>query len=717
MSRLRLALAFALLAVPVAVFAIDPSVATPPVAKKVPEKLVQHGDTRIDNYFWIKDKKNPEVIKYLEAENAYTAAVMKPTEKLQDVLYKEFLSRIKQTDEDVPVRDRGYWYYSRTVEGKQYPIHCRKKAEPVPQAPGEARNKTAAPEEVLLDGNAMAKGEKFFSFGQQRVSDDGNLLAYSTDTTGFREYMLSVKDLRTGKTIESKLVKAPLFEWAADNKTLFYVTEDDAKRAHKLWRHVIGQPKEKDELLYEEKDELFWMELSKSRDGKYVFSSSESYGSTEQRFLPADKPTGEWKTILKREPDHEYDADHRDGKFYIRTNKNATNFKVVTCPVEKTDPANWTDLMPYDPKVFVEGISVFKNYLVLSARVGGLSQLIVRDFASGATHYVEFGEKVYDVQIESNPEFDTPSIRFTYTSLITPDSVFEYDMTAKTRKLLKKKVVPGGYDPANYVAERVFATAADGTKVPISLIYKKGLKLDGSAPCLLYGYGSYGITIPMEFNAVRVSLLDRGVVYAHAHIRGGSDMGRTWYDDGKMLKKMNTFSDFIACADFLVKEKYCSRDRLAIEGRSAGGLLIAAVLNLRPDLCKAAVLGVPFVDAITTMLDESLPLTVQEFQQWGNPKVKAEYDYIRKYCPYTNLKAAAYPSMLVMTSLNDSQVLFHEPTKYVAKLRSLRTDKNPLLLRCNMDAGHGGASGRYDHLHEIAFDYAFVLTWGRAAKD
>jgi oligopeptidase B len=365
--------------------------------------------------------------------------------------------------------------------------------------------------------------------------------------------------------------------------------------------------------------------------------------------------------------------------------------------------------MPYDPKVFVEGMSVFKNYLVLSARIGGLSQLIVRDLATGAAHNVEFTEKVYDVQLSANPEFDTPSIRFTYTSLVTPDSEFEYDVTAKTRKLLKKKEVPGGYDPANYVTERVFANSPDGTKVPISLVYKKGLKPDGTAPCLLYGYGSYGITIPMEFDAVRVSLLDRGVVFAHAHIRGGSDMGRTWYDDGKMLKKMNTFNDFIAAADFLVKEKYCSRDRLAIEGRSAGGLLIAAVLNLRPDLCKAAVLGVPFVDAITTMLDESLPLTVQEFQQWGNPKVKAEYDYIRKYCPYTNLKAAAYPSMLVMTSLNDSQVLFHEPTKYVAKLRSLRTDKNLLLLRCNMEAGHGGASGRYDHLKEDAIKMAFVL--------
>jgi oligopeptidase B len=694
--RGRLAFA-ALLLLPVGLFAIDPSVAKPPVAKKEPQKLTQHGETRIDDFFWMKDKTNPAVIKHLEAENAYTAAVLKPTEKFQEVLYKEFLSRIKQTDQDVPVRDRGYWYYSRTVEGKQYPIHCRK------------RGTLEASEEILLDGNELAKDEKFFRFGDIRVSDDGNMLAFSTDTTGFREYELSVKDLRTGKVIENKVVKAPMFEWTADNKTLFYATEDEAKRASKIWRHTVGQPREKDTLLYEEKDELFWLELSKSRDGKYIFHSSVSYTSGEQRFLPAAEPAGEWKTILKREPAHEYSADHRDGKFLIRTNKKATNFKVMSCPVEKTDFASWTDEVKYDPSVFIEGVSVFKNHMVLSARVGGLSQLIVRDFASGATHPVEFKEPVYDVQLSANPESDTETIRFTYSSLITSDSEYEYNLNTKARKLLKQKEVPGGYDPANYVSERVFAIAEDGTKVPISVVYRKGLKKDGKAPCLLYGYGSYGITIPMEFDPVRVSLLDRGVVYAHAHIRGGSDLGRTWYDDGKMLKKMNTFTDFVTCADFLVKEKYCSRDRLAIEGGSAGGLLIAATLNLRPDLCKAAVLKVPFVDAITTMLDESIPLTVQEFQQWGNPKVKAEYDYIRKYCPYTNLKAAAYPSMLVMTSLNDSQVLFHEPTKYVAKLRTLKTDKNPLLLRCNMDAGHGGASGRYDHLKEDALVLAFML--------
>lgn len=694
---LRYALAFALLAPAVAAVAIDPP-GPPPVAKPVPHELLQHGDKRIDNFFWIKEKTNKDVLKYLEAENAYTAAALKPTEAFQKKLYDEFLSRIKQTDQDVPVRDRGYLYYSRTVEGKQYPIRCRKK--------GTGYDAT---EEVLLDGNELAKGEKFFAFGGMKVSDDGNLLAYATDVTGFREYTLFVKDLRTGKLVEDKLVKGPSFEWAADGKTLFYTTEDEAKREHKVWRHVVGTPKEKDALLYEEKDELFWLTLGKSRDGKMLFHSSVSFTSTEVRYLPADKPEGEWRPILNREPNHEYDADHRDGTFYIRTNKGATNFKVVTCPVGKPDPANWTDLAPYDPKAYIEGVAVFKGHVVMPARVGGLTQLLVHDLATGKRQAIALGDHPHDVTLGNNPEFDTTKLRYTYTSLNEPDAEYEYDLATRIRKRLKVKEIPGGYNPADYATERVSAVATDGTAVPISLVYRKGLKRDGTAPCLLYGYGSYGLNMPMDFDPVRVSYLDRGAVYAIAHIRGGSDMGRSWYDDGKMLKKMNTFTDFVACADFLVKEKYCAREKLAIEGASAGGLLIAVTLNLRPDLCGAAVLKVPFVDAITTMLDESLPLTVQEFQQWGNPKVKAEYDYLKTYCPYTNMKKAAYPAMLVMTSLNDSQVLFHEPTKYVAKLRTLRTDKNPFLLRCNMDAGHGGASGRYDHLKEDALALAFVL--------
>jgi oligopeptidase B len=700
MTRVRLLLA-GLVALPAAVVVAQPPAGppqpVPPAATPVPHKTELHGETRVDDYFWLREKTNPEVIKYLEAENAYTAAVLKPTEPLQEALYKEFLSRIQQTDTDVPVKERGYWYYSRTEEGKQYPIYCRKKGT------------QDAPEEVLLDGNAMAQGTKFFSIGPRRVSDDGNLLAYATDTTGFREYLLSVKDLRTGKLVEDKLAKVAGFAWAADGKTLFYVTEDPAKRPHQLWRHTLGQPKDKDILVYEEKDPLFNLGVSRSRDGKYLYRTSTSFTSSEQAYLPAADPAGEWAVIEPRQPGLEYDAEHRDGLFYIRTNKDATNFKVVMCWVARPGLKNWTDLEPYDPKVFVRDVDVFKNYVVVTARVNGLPQLLVRDVWTGGTHAVEFPEAVYEAGLGANPEFDTPTVRLTYTSFVTPPSVYDYDLKTKERKLLKRQPVLGGYDPDRYQTERLFATAPDGTQVPISVVYKKGLRRDGTAACLLYAYGSYGATMPVAFDPTRLSLLDRGVVYALAHVRGGGDLGRTWYDDGKMLKKKNTFTDFVACADHLVKSGYSSRFRLAVQGGSAGGLLIGAALNLRPDLCQAAVLQVPFVDVVNTMLDESLPLTTQEFQQWGNPRVREEYEYLKSYCPYTNLKRGRYPAILVTTSLNDSQVMYHEPAKYVAKLRTLKTDPYPLLLETNMDGGHGGASGRYDVLRERALVMAFVL--------
>ena len=677
---------------------IDPSAATPPVAKKAPVTTTVHGETRTDDYAWIKEKKNPDVVKYLEAENAYTAAVMKPTEGFQARLYKEMLGRIQQTDLDVPVRDRGYWYYTRTVEGKQYPIHCRKKGT------------LDAPEEVLLDGNEMARGEKFFSIGGTKVSDDGTLLAFATDTTGFREYMLSVKDLRTGKLIENKLVKGTSCEWAADGKTLFYVTEDHAKRPHKLWRHTLGTPRDADALVYEEKDELYRLRVHRSRDRKYLFHDSASSTTTEARYLPADTPTGTWKVILPREVGHEYAVDHRDGLFYVRTNRGgATNFKVVTCPVGTTDPGAWKDFRPYNPAVLVGAVGVYRDYAVVAEREAGLPHVRVIDLKTGQNHRVEFPEPVYEVFGGANPEFDAGTIRFTYTSLVTPASVYEYDLATRGRKLLKRTPVLGGYDPDRYTSERVFATARDGTRVPISLVYKKGLKKDGAAPVLLYGYGSYGATTPAAFNSARLSLLDRGVVYAHAHIRGGSDLGRPWYDAGKLLHKKNTFTDFIACADYLVGEKYGSRDRLVIQGASAGGLLVGATVNFRPDVCKAAVLQVPFVDVLNTMLDPNLPLTVQEYLEWGNPNKTEEYEYIKSYCPYTNLSRRAYPAMLLTTSLNDSQVLYQEPTKYVAKLRTLKTDHHPLLLKCNMAGGHGGSSGRYDALREQAFVTAFIL--------
>jgi oligopeptidase B len=697
LPRPRLLAFFVLGAVPVPAVGIDPGAAKPPMAEQKPHKLDAHGDTRIDNYFWLKDKTNPAVIKHLEAENAYTAAVMKPTEKLQEALYKEYLSRIKQTDLSVPYREGGYWYYTRTAEGKQYPTFCRKKGRD-------------GPEQVLLDVNAMAGGHKFFAAFPADVSDDGNTLAYLSDTTGFREFYLSVKDLATGKVIADRFVKATGATWAADGRTLFYVTEDHAKRPHKLWRHTAGQPKEKDELVYEEKDELYRLRVSRSRDKKYLFRTSASSTTTEQWFLPADRPAGEWAVILPRKEKHEYAADHRDGLFYVRSNADgATNFKVITFPVGAADPAGWKDFVPHNPAVMVTGVSLFKDFAVVSEREAGVPHLRVTDFRDGKQHRISFPEPVYSAGLGANPEFDTDSVQMNYTSLVTPASVYEYNPGTKERTLLKRQEIPAGYDPEKYQSEWIFATASDGVKVPISLVYKKGLKKDGTAPCLLTGYGSYGASANVGFSPQRLSLLDRGFVVAQGHIRGGSDLGRAWYDDGKMLKKKNTFADFIACDDHLVNEKYCDRGKLAIQGGSAGGLLIGATINRRPDVCKAAVLQVPFVDVLTTMLDPNLPLTVQEYLEWGNPNKKAEYEYMKTYCPYTNLAAKAYPAILVTTSLNDSQVMYHEPAKYVAKLRYLKTDANPLLLKCNMAGGHGGASGRYDALKEQAFVMAFVL--------
>jgi oligopeptidase B len=682
---------------PCTTFALDPG--KPPTAPKKPHETKLHGQSLSDDYFWLKDKKNPETLAYLEAENAYTAAVMKPTEKLQEQLYKEYLGRIKQTDLSVPYRDNGYWYYSKTFEGKQYPAYCRKKGS------------LEGTEEIILDVNELAKGEKFMSAQVADISDDGTKIIFLSDTTGFREYMLSVKDLTTGKVLEDKFVKASDVTWTADGKTLFYVTEDDAKRSNKLWRHTVGDAKEKDQLVYEEKDELFRLGVGRSRDKKFLFHYSASSTSTEQRYLSAETPAGDWKTILPREDKHEYTAEHRDGLFYIRTNRDgATNFKVMTCPVaDATDAKKWKDFVPHDPKSLIQSVSLFKNYAVISEREAGIPQLRVFSFADGKSYRIEFPEPVFTTGQGANPEFDLEKIHISYTSMVTPASVFEFDLKSKERKLLKRQEIPSGYDPEQYAAEWVFATAKDGTKVPISIVYKKGLKKDGTAPVLLYGYGSYGASASVNFSPTRLSLLDRGVVFAQGHIRGGSDMGRQWYEDGKMLKKLNTFTDFIACADFLVEQKYGDRQKLVIQGGSAGGLLVGATVNLRPDLCKAAVLQVPFVDVINTMLDETLPLTVQEFLEWGNPKKSEEFEYMKKYCPYSNLTKAAYPAMLIETSLNDSQVLFHEPAKYTAKLRTLRTDSNPMVFRCKMVGGHGGSSGRYDVLKEVAFTQSFML--------
>jgi oligopeptidase B len=689
------ALAAILFSLPLAATGAGP---TPPVAPTKPYSFDFHGQKIDDPYHWLKEKTNPEVIRYIESENAYREGLTTPLKPFQDKLYREMLSHIKQTDLGVPVRDNGFWYYSRTEEGKQYPIYCRK------------RGSLAGAEEILLDVNRLAEGKKYISIQPRGVSDDGKLYAYLTDTTGFREYYLSVKDLQTGKVLENNFVKVSDVEWAGDNKTLFYVTEDAAKRPHQLFRHTLGEPKEQDKLIYDEKDELYRLSVSRTHDKKYLVHTSISSTTTEERVLDGRSPAGEFQVIAPRKEGVEYAIDHHDGLFHIRTNKDgAINFKWMTCPVADTNANGWKDFEPYKSSVFLESILLFKDFAVITEREAGLPQLRVYNFDSTNSYRISFPERSYTASLAANPEFDTNSIHFAYTSLVTPPSVFDFNLATRDRTLLKATEVPGGFDPGNYVSERIDATARDGVKVPISLVYKKGLVKNGKAPIYLYSYGSYGFSTEPIFDATRLVLLDRGVVFAMAHIRGGSDMGRQWYLDGKLMHKKNTFTDFIACADYLVQEKYGARDRLAIEGRSAGGLLIGATLNLRPDLCKVAHLGVPFVDLISTMLDESLPLTVQEFLEWGNPKETAAGQYMLEYSPYDNLARKDYPSILVTTSLNDSQVLYHEPTKYVAKLRTLKTDKNPLFLKCNMDAGHSGASGRYESLKEKAYELAFML--------
>lgn len=679
---------------------------TPPVAKRAPKVDVVHGDRRVDDYFWLREKPNPEVKAYLEAENAYTGAIMKPTEALQKTLYDEMLGRIKQTDLSVPYRLGDYFYYSRTEEGKQYSIYCRKKGS------------LQAPEEVTLDLNELAKGQKFLSLGAYTVSDDGNLLAYSTDTTGFRQYTLHVKDLRTGQALPDTVEKTSSIAWAKDNRTLFYAIEDHAKRPYRLYRHALGStgpggggapPVNNDPLVYEEKDERFRVGAYRTRSRAYLLLNVSSHTTSEVRYLAADQPAGEWTLIAAREQDHEYDVEHHGDRFLIVTNDRGRNFRLVEAPVASPARANWKELVPHRADVMLGGAIAFADHYVLTEREQALPHLRITDVKSGSSHRLAFPEAVYSAFPAQNPEFNTKLLRYSYQSFTAPSSVFDYDMAARGQKLLKQTEVLGGYDPTRYQSERVYAAAADGVKVPVSLVYRKGIVRNGNNPTLLTGYGSYGSPSSVSFNSNRVSLLDRGVVVALAHIRGGGDLGKAWHDDGRMFKKKNTFTDFIAVAEHLIAQKFTSKDRLVIEGGSAGGLLMGAVTNLRPDLFKAVVSHVPFVDVINTMLDASLPLTVAEFEEWGNPSKKDEYEYMKTYCPYTNLAATQYPALLVTTSFNDSQVMYWEPAKYVAKLRTLKTDKNPLLLKTNMAAGHGGASGRYDRLREIAFNYAFML--------
>jgi oligopeptidase B len=668
----------------------------PPVAEKREHVLTLHGDRITDDYAWLRDKTDPKVIAYLEAENAYTEALTHQDQPLRDKLYGEMLARIQQTDLTVPYRHGSYLYYSRTEEGKQYPIHCRKKGS------------ETAPEEVLLDLNQLAEGHTFMAIGEFEISPDEQMLAYTTDDNGYRQYRLHVKNLATGDTLAVTDERVTSVAWTTDSRTLFYTQEDAvSKRSYRLYVRELDQPNPV--LQDEERDERFDVQVALTRSGEWLLYTISSHTTSEVRVLRADQPTGQWRALAPRVQGVEYYADHRRGEFWIRTNDKGRNYRLVTVPVGSPDPALWKEVVPHRDGVMLSGIDCFAHSVVLTERENALPQITVLEPEQGRTRRVHFDEPAYTVGPSMNAEYDPKAFRYAYQSFITPPSVYDLDLASLKPELRKRTAVLGGWDPAHYVMERVQATAPDGTKVPVTLLYRKGVKRDGGAPCLLYSYGSYGISSNVMFNSARFSLIDRGVVYALAHIRGGGDLGKKWHDAGRMQNKMNTFTDFIACAEFLKAQKYCASDRLVIQGGSAGGLLMGAVTNLRPDLFTGVLAQVPFVDVINTMLDESLPLTVGEFEEWGNPKVAADYAVMKRYSPYDNLAARAYPAMLVKTSLNDSQVGYWEPAKYVAKLRTLDTGGRPVLFKCNMGAGHGGASGRYDALHEIAFDYAWIL--------
>ena len=672
----------------------------PPKAAAQPQEFTEHGYKRADNYFWLKDKTKPEVIKYLEAENAYCDTVMRHTATLQDSLYREMRGRIKEEDRSVPVLQNGYYYYSRTEKDKQYSTQYRRKGS------------MEAPEELLIDGNKMAEGKSYFGLGNMEVSNTNSIMGYSYNYTGsYVEYDLHFRDLATGQELADVIKNTSGFAFANDSKTIFYTVPDKALRSYRLYRHVLGTPIAEDKLLYEEKDEMFRIYVGRTKSKAFLVLYIGSSTTSEMRMLDANQPNGDFKVFSPRQKDTEYYIDHHPSKFFVRyKDRQNLNYKVMEAPLQGyEDRTKWKDAIPYDPKVRIEGIDVYEKYMVVSARTNGLLELRVRDLASGKSAPINFPEPVYSVYNGGNPEFGASAVRYVYTSLNRPTTTYEYDMVTGKSKVLKVSEIPSGFNPDDYEVKRLFAKAADGVEVPISLVYKKGLKLDGTNPAYLYSYGSYGSSTDANFNRNIYSLINRGFVYALAHIRGGSDMGEQWYEDGKLMKKKNTFTDFVACAEFLVKEKYTSPEKLAINGGSAGGLLMGAVVNLRPDLFKVVVAEVPFVDVINTMLDTSLPLTVGEYEEWGNPNEKAAYDYMMTYSPYDNLQKKSYPNILATAGINDSQVLFHEPAKWVAKLREVKTDQNITLLKTNMGAGHGGASGRFDYLKDEAFQYAFIM--------
>jgi oligopeptidase B len=677
--------------------AAGPVADAPPVAKKHPKTTTFHGEPLVDDYHWLRNKGTPEVEAHLNAELAYAKAFMKPSQPLQQKLYDEMLSRIQQTDANVPYRERGFYYYSRTEEGKQYPIYCRK------------QGSLDAPEQVILDVNRLAEGKPFMSVGERATSPDGGRLAYSTDTTGFRQYTLRVKDLSTGQDGAEAVERVTSVQWAEDGATLLYSVEHpQTKRSYQVLRHRLGRAA--GELVYEEADERFNVYVDKTLDRKLLLVVSASQTASETRYLPADQPTAALKLVVPRDKDHEYYVDHRDGSFWILTNDKGRNFRLVTAPLSDPRRESWKEVLPHRSHVMLEGQSQFKDFYVLLERESGLPQLRVTDVRTGESHRIAFPEAAYVAFPSTNREFEARKFRFAYQSPVTASSIYDYDPATRERTLLKQVAVLGGYDPSRYRVELEQATAADGVKVPVWLLMRKDVRKDGRNPALLYGYGSYGASMSAGFSSNIFSLVDRGVVYAVAYVRGGGELGKAWHDQGRMLNKRNTFTDFIAAAEHLVASGYTAKERLAIMGGSAGGLLMGAVTNMRPELFKVVVSYVPFVDVLNTMSDATLPLTVAEFEEWGDPKLEDQYRYMRTYSPYDNLAARAYPTMLVKTSYNDSQVMYWEPAKYVAKLRALKTDRNPLVFHINMDeAGHGGKSGRYDRLRETAFDYAFLL--------
>jgi oligopeptidase B len=671
----------------------------PPRAPSRPTTLTAHGDDRIDPYYWLRDRDNPEVIAHLEAENEFTKAALAHTEALQEKLYDEIVARIQETDLSAPVRKGDWWYYSRTVEGLQYGINCRK------------FQTLEAEEQVLLDQNAEAEGHEFFAVGVFDISPDHRLLAYATDTTGAEKYTLRFRDLTTGGDLDD-VIDGVYYgsAWSTDNRTLFYVRPDDAMRPYQIWRHVLGTPPSEDALVFQEDDEHFYVGVNLEKDEQVILIHAGSKVTDEFWFLPAAEPAAEPTVIQPRVQDLEYAPDHHGDRFFIVTNHDAVNFRLMEAPVANPGLDNWREVIAHRDDVKLDGVDVFADHLVLFERAEALRRIRVMRLADGDIHTIEQPEPVYTAGGGANPEFDSTTLRFGYTSMVTPQSVFDYDIAARTRELVKQQPVLGGYDPAQYVSERIWATAADGERVPISLVHRRDVALDGTAPCLLYGYGSYEHSIDPGFSSLRLNLLDRGFVYAIAHIRGGGEMGRRWYDDGKMLHKRNTFTDFIACAEHLVAERYTSTDRLVIRGGSAGGLLVGAVVNLRPDLFKAVTAHVPFVDCLTTILDETLPLTVTEWEEWGNPKADPEvYAYMKSYSPYDNVDTKAYPAMFVTGGLNDPRVSYWEPAKWVAKLRATKSDDRTILLKTEMGAGHQGPSGRYDAWKEEALTQAFVL--------